>query len=48
MISYQECFKEGYDFARFELVEKISELEGNNVDPWTINHLVELIQANQL
>jgi|LakMenE01Jun11ns_1017448.scaffolds.fasta_scaffold7692402_1 hypothetical protein len=48
MISYEEAFKDGYEFARIDLVEKISELDGSNIDSWTINHLVELIQANQV
>lgn len=48
MISYQESFKDGYEFARFEFVEKISRLENKDIDAWTIDRLCEMIENGKL
>jgi hypothetical protein len=48
MISYQQAYKDGYEFARLELVENISQLEHKDMDDWTIDRLAEMIEGNQL
>jgi hypothetical protein len=48
MISYQQAYKDGYEFARLELLENISKLEQKDLDDWTVNHLCEMIEGNQL
>jgi len=48
MMSYQQAYKDGYDFARLELVENISQLEHNDMDGWTIDRLCEMIEGEKL
>ena len=46
MNDYKEGFTDGYLFAKEELVEKLSEVEG--LDNWTIDQICDLIEKNKL
>lgn len=46
MSDYKEGFTDGYIFAKEELVERLSEVEG--LDSWTIDRILEMIERNEL
>ena len=46
MNEYKDGFTDGYAFAKDELVERLSELEG--LDDWTIEQICDLIERNKL
>ena len=46
MSEYKEGFTDGYIFAKEELVERLSEVEG--LDSWTIDRICEMIERNEL
>jgi len=46
MTEYKEGFTDGYIFAKEELVERLSEVEG--LDDWTVDRICDLIERNEL
>jgi hypothetical protein len=46
MSDYKEGFKDGYIYAKEELVERLSEVEG--LDSWTIEQICNMIESNKL
>jgi hypothetical protein len=46
MNEYRDGFTDGYIFAKEELVERLSEVEG--LDSWTIERICDLIERNKL
>ena len=46
MSEYKEGFMDGYIFAKEELVERLSEVEG--LDDWTIDQICNMIERNEL
>ena len=46
MTEYREGFQDGYLYAKEELVERLSEIEG--LDDWTIEQICEMIESNKL
>jgi len=46
MEQYKEGFTDGYIFAKEELVERLSEIEG--LDSWTIDQICNMIENNKL
>ena len=46
MTEYKEGFTDGYIFAKEELVERLSEVEG--LDEWTVDRICDLIERNEL
>lgn len=46
MNEYREGFADGYLFAKEELVERLSEIEG--LDDWTIDQICDMIESNKL
>jgi hypothetical protein len=46
MSDYKNGFEDGYLFAKEELVERLSEVEG--LDNWTIDKICDLIENNKL
>jgi len=46
MEQYKEGFQDGYIFAKEELVERLSEVEG--LDDWTIDRICDMIEKNEL
>ena len=48
MSDYKEGFQDGYKFAREELMEKLREIDINNIDSWLLNQLADMIEGNDL
>ena len=46
MEQYKEGFQDGYTYAKEELVDKISEVEG--LDSWTVERICDMIERNEL
>jgi len=46
MEQYKEGYQDGYLFAKEELVERLSEVEG--LDDWTIDQICNMIESNKL
>ena len=46
MEQYKEGFQDGYIFAKEELVERLSEVEG--LDDWTVDQICNMIESNKL
>ena len=46
MEQYKEGFTDGYIFAKDELVERLSEING--LDDWTIEQICNMIESNKL
>ena len=46
MEQYKEGFADGYSFAKEELVERLSEIDG--LDDWTIDQICNMIERNEL
>ncbi len=46
MSEYKEGFQDGYVFAKEELVERLSDLEG--LDDWTIEQICDMIESNKI
>jgi hypothetical protein len=46
MSEYKEGFQDGYTYAKEELVEKLSEVEG--LDSWTLEVICDMIERNKL
>ena len=46
MSEYKEGFQDGYIFAKEELIERLSEIEG--LDDWTIQQICDMIESNKL
>jgi hypothetical protein len=46
MSEYKEGFQDGYVYAREELAEKISEVDG--LDSWTIEQICDMIERNKI
>ena len=48
MSDYRDCFADGYKFAREEIIEKLSEIDINDIDSWILDRLAEMMEGNQL
>jgi hypothetical protein len=48
MSDYKEGFQDGYKFAREELMEKLREIDINDIDSWLLNQLADMIEGNDL
>lgn len=46
MEQYKEGFQDGYTYAKEEIVEKLSEVQG--LDSWTIEVICDMIEKNKL
>jgi len=45
---YKEGFQDGYKFAREELMDKLREIDINDIDSWLLNQLADMIEGNDL
>ena len=45
---YKEGFQDGYKFAREEMMEKLREIDINDIDTWLLNQLADMIEGNEL
>jgi hypothetical protein len=48
MSDYKDGFTDGYKFAREELMEKLSEIDINDIDSWILDRLSEMIEGGTL
>lgn len=48
MSDYKDGFTDGYKFAREEIIEKLSEIDINDIDSWILDRLAEMMEGNQL
>jgi hypothetical protein len=48
MSDYREGFDDGYKFAREEIMEKLSEIDINDIDSWILSKLSEMIEGGDL
>ena len=48
MSEYKDGFTDGYKFAREELMEKLSEIDINDIDSWILDRLSEMIEGGTL
>ena len=46
MTDYKEGFQDGYTYAKEEIVDKLSEVEG--LGSWTIEVICDMIERNKL
>lgn len=46
MSDYKQGFTDGYIFAKEELVERLSEVDG--LDDWTVDQICNMIENNKL
>ena len=48
MSEYKDGFNDGYKFAREEMIEKLREIEINDIDSWMLDRLSDMIEGNKL
>lgn len=48
MSDYRDGFDDGYKFAREEIMEKLSEIDINDIDTWILSKLSEMIEGGDL
>lgn len=48
MSEYQDGWKDGYKYAREEIMEKLSEIDISDIDSWILDRLSEMIEGGQL
>jgi len=48
MSDYRDGFDDGYKFAREEIMEKLSEIDINDIDSWILSKLSEMIEGGDL
>lgn len=48
MSNYQDGFQDGYKFAREEIMEKLREIDINDIDNWLLDRLADMIESNKI
>jgi hypothetical protein len=48
MSEYKDGFNDGYKFAREEIIEKLREIDINDIDSWMLDRLSDMIEGNKL
>lgn len=48
MSDYKEGFQDGYKFAREEIMEKLSEIDIDDIDSWILARLSDMIEGGNL
>jgi hypothetical protein len=48
MSDYRDGFQDGYKFAREELIEKLREIDINDIDSWLLDRLSDMIESNKI
>jgi len=48
MSDYRDGFDDVYKFALEELMEKLSEIDINDIDSWILDRLCEMIEGGKL
>jgi hypothetical protein len=45
---YKDGFKDGYNHAREEIIEKLREIPINDIDSWLLDQLADMIEGGQI
>ena len=48
MSEYKDGWADGYKFAREEIMEKLREIDINDIDNWLLDKLADMIEGNKL
>lgn len=48
MSDYKDGFQDGYKFAREEMMEKLREIDINDIDNWLLDRLADMIENNKI
>ena len=48
MSDYKDGWADGYKYAREEIMEKLSEIDINDIDSWILDRLSEMIEGGAL
>jgi hypothetical protein len=48
MSDYKDGFQDGYKFARDEIMEKLREIDINDIDNWLLDKLADMIEGNKI
>jgi hypothetical protein len=48
MSDYSDGWNDGYKFAREEIIEKLREIDINDIDNWLLDRLADMIEGNDL
>jgi hypothetical protein len=48
MSDYKDGWNDGYKFAREEIIEKLREIDINDIDSWLLDRLADMIEGNNL
>lgn len=48
MSDYKDGFDDGYKFAREEIIEKLREIDINDIDAWLLDRLADMIEENNI
>ena len=48
MSDNKDGFDDGYKFAREEMMERLSEIDINDIDTWILDRLCEMIEGGKL
>ena len=48
MSEYRDGFDDGYKYAREEIIEKLREIDINDIDSWLLDRLADMIEGNNL
>lgn len=48
MSDYKEGYQDGYNFARDEIMDRLREIDINDIDGWILEKISEMIEVNQI
>ncbi len=48
MSNYEDGYQDGYTYAREEIMEKLREIDINDIDNWLLDKLADMIEGNKL
>jgi len=48
MSDYKEGFDDGVKFAREEMIDKLREIDINDIDSWLLDRLADMIEGGKL
>jgi hypothetical protein len=48
MSDYKDGFEDGYKFGREEIIEKLREIDINDIDSWILDRLSDMIEGGKI
>lgn len=48
MSDYKEGYQDGYNFARDEIMDRLREIDINDIEGWILEKISEMIEVNQI